>query len=67
MCASLCVCVVVSCFVTALGARASAECARVRLTFPGRESTQRFLLFIMANRRDCAKSVMESSNDFNMM
>jgi hypothetical protein len=63
----LCVCVDVSCFVTALGARASAECARLRLTVPGRQSTKRFLLFILAKRRDCAKSVLESSNDLNRM
>ena len=63
----MCVFVVGSCFVTAVCARAASECARVRLTFPGRDSTKRFLLFIMPNRRNCAKSVMESSNDLNRM
>ena len=52
---------------TAVGARVAVECARVRLTFPGRDSTKRFLLFIMCIRRDCARSVIESSNDLNRM
>ncbi len=50
-----------------MGARVAAECARVRLTFPGRDFTKRFLLFIMPNRRDYVKSAMESIIDFNRM
>ena len=45
----LCVWVVVSSCVAAVGARVAAECDRVRLTFLGRDSTKRFLLFIMHN------------------
>ena len=63
----MCVCVAISCFVTAVCARAAAECDGLRLSFPGRESNMRFLLFIMASRLDCAKSAMESNNDLNRM
>ena len=63
----MCVWLVVSCCVTAVSARIAADYARVRPTFHGRDSTKRFLLFIMPNRRDFAKSVIESSNDLNRM
>jgi len=63
----MCVWVDVSCCVTAVGARVAAECDRVQLTFLGRGSTKHFLLSIMPNRRDYAKSVIEPSNDLNRM
>jgi len=63
----LCVWVAVSCFVIAEGARVAAKYDRVRLTFPCRDYTKSFLLFIMPNRQKCAKSVIESNNDANMM
>ena len=44
----------------------AAEFARLRLTTPGSASTKHFLLLIMPNRRDCAKSVSASNDDLNM-
>jgi len=64
----LCVCGAVSCCVTAcVRDMASAECAPVLLPFPGRSSTRRFVLLLMPMRRDCDKSVRESSNYLNRM
>ena len=37
------------------------------LSLLGRASTKRFLFLIMPRRRDCAKSVIESRSDLNMV
>ncbi len=56
----------VSCGVTGRGCVVSAaECALMLLLFPGSVSIRRFLLLMMPRRRDCAKSVRESSSDLN--
>ncbi len=64
----LCVCVAVSCGVTAcVCAMLASECALMLVMFLGSISTRRFLLLMMPMRRDCAKSVRESGNDVNGM
>ena len=45
----------------------AAECALMLLLSPGSASIRRFLFLMMPIRRDCARSVRESSSDLNRM